>query len=300
MTGSALGNSVKGGSKATFARLGPPTHNTTRERARHSGWANQRLENWIRENRTYGSERGQAKAFPTLILSMLTRPRQTSVSAAATSSRDEIANWATSTRHRAGVIEMSKNADLTADRDFTNAIRPHCQRAGRTRFRFHFAFGEILDINVGQKLRPAARSADHNSDQGARTAVAMNDGNRRRCSEDDRRKFKIGRHEDQGSAHDRCRHGNWRQTFEASECPDPFPCRKRKPDGLICLTENLRRPRNGSLCCPGRLAGRRHRASQGYRPGAPMPLCVCWPFSGEHDLLDRDEQRICHSGRTAR
>src|ERR1700689_1403575 len=61
---SALGNGVKGGLKASFARLGLFTQNTAPERARHSRWGNQRLESRMRENRTYGSEGGEAKASP--------------------------------------------------------------------------------------------------------------------------------------------------------------------------------------------------------------------------------------------
>ena len=40
-----------------------------RERARHPRGGNQRLESRVRENRTHGSEGGEAKAFPTPILS---------------------------------------------------------------------------------------------------------------------------------------------------------------------------------------------------------------------------------------
>ena len=64
---SALGNGVKGGPQAAFARFGLFTQSTARTGARHSRCGNQRLESRVRENRTHGSEGGEAKAFPTPI-----------------------------------------------------------------------------------------------------------------------------------------------------------------------------------------------------------------------------------------
>jgi hypothetical protein len=65
---SAPGNGVKEG-HAFLAKPGLLTLYGGRERARHSRCGNQRLESRVRENRTHGSERGEAKAFPTPILS---------------------------------------------------------------------------------------------------------------------------------------------------------------------------------------------------------------------------------------
>jgi hypothetical protein len=65
---SAPGNGVKEG-HAFLAKPGLLTLYGGRERARHSRCGNQRLESRVRENRTHGSEGGEAKAFPTPILS---------------------------------------------------------------------------------------------------------------------------------------------------------------------------------------------------------------------------------------
>jgi hypothetical protein len=64
---SAPGNGVKEG-HAFLAKPGLLTLYGGRERARHSRCGNQRLESRVRENRTHGSEGGEAKAFPTPIL----------------------------------------------------------------------------------------------------------------------------------------------------------------------------------------------------------------------------------------
>jgi hypothetical protein len=64
---SAPGNGVREGDRLTRKTRAP--HPVWRPgRARHPRWGNQRLESRVRENRTHGSEGGEAKAFPTPIL----------------------------------------------------------------------------------------------------------------------------------------------------------------------------------------------------------------------------------------
>ena len=65
---SAPGNGVREGNRLPRKTRAP--HPVWRPgRARHSRCGNQRLESRVRENRTHGSEGGEAKAFPTPILS---------------------------------------------------------------------------------------------------------------------------------------------------------------------------------------------------------------------------------------
>jgi len=63
---SAPGNGVREGHRLPRKTRAP--HPVRRpERARHPRWGNQRLESRVRENRTHGSDGGEAKAFPTPI-----------------------------------------------------------------------------------------------------------------------------------------------------------------------------------------------------------------------------------------
>jgi len=64
---SALGNGVKGRPQAVLRKFWVVHAKHSSEQARHPRCGLQRLESRVRENRTHGSEGGEAKAFPTPI-----------------------------------------------------------------------------------------------------------------------------------------------------------------------------------------------------------------------------------------
>lgn len=64
---SALGNGVKGRPQAVLRKFWVVHAKHSSEQARHPRCGLQRLESRMRENCTYGSEGGEAKAFPTPI-----------------------------------------------------------------------------------------------------------------------------------------------------------------------------------------------------------------------------------------
>jgi len=69
---SALGNGVKGRPQAVLRKFWVVHAKHSSEQARHPRCGLQRLESRVRENRTHGSEGGEAKAFPTPIAVGLT------------------------------------------------------------------------------------------------------------------------------------------------------------------------------------------------------------------------------------